>query len=79
MNVAVKRYSDSDHAAGVTEVRYEGTWLVITKVSLSTGCPIEDARLLKYLKSKFSKILPSLGYIGRKFFFNFEKRASFLG
>ena len=42
--------------------------------------PIKDARLLKYYKSIFHIILPSLSSLSRPgIFLIFEKRASFLG
>ena len=46
----------------------------------STGFPIKDARLLNYQKSIFHIILPFQSSLNRSgIFFNFERRASFLG
>ena len=46
----------------------------------STGFPIKYARLLKYLKSIFHIILPSLSSLnGSGIFLIFKKRTSFLG
>ena len=50
------------------------------QVPESTGFPKKDARLLQYFKSIFSMILHSLSSLsGSGIFFNFKKRASFLG
>ena len=52
--------------------------LIHMSIYLSEGFPIKDARLLKYLKSIFHIILPSLTSLSRsKLIINFEKRASF--